>query len=67
MFSIVGYDTASGKTRIVVNSKYYRPCEVEDLLGDSTKARQVLGWSPEYDLEGLVKDMVDHDCPLETT
>jgi GDPmannose 4,6-dehydratase len=44
---------------VVVNPKYFRPSEVEVLLGDSTKARNVLGWKPNYDFSGLVKDMLN--------
>ena len=45
---------------IVQNSKYMRPEELPYLRGDSTKARTVLNWKPEYDFEMLVKEMVDH-------
>src|SRR5205085_4621327 len=41
--------------------KFLRPAEVDHLIGDCTKARQALGWSPEVDFEGLVKMMVDAD------
>jgi GDPmannose 4,6-dehydratase len=44
--------------------RYTRPSEVEVLLGDATKARQVLGWKPEVDFEGLVKMMVENDLEL---
>jgi len=42
-----------------IKDKYYRPNEVEFLLGDSAKARTILGWSPEYDLNSLIKDMLE--------
>ncbi len=60
----VGYDAKSGKELIFVSEKYFRPAEVEELLGDSTKARTILGWSPEYTFDDLVKEMVDHDAPI---
>ena len=56
-----GIDTATGKTLIEVDSRYFRPAEVDLLLGDSSKARRELGWQPEYDLRMLVKDMVKSD------
>ena len=40
-----------------VDPKYYRPTEVEQLLGDATKAKTVLGWEPEYSFQDLVEDM----------
>ncbi len=44
--------------------RYTRPSEVDVLLGDATKARQVLGWTPEVDFHGLIKMMVEHDREL---
>lgn len=46
---------------VVQDDRFYRPAEVESLIGDATKARTVLGWAPEYDFEALVKDMVSND------
>ncbi|HEX5705420.1 MAG TPA: GDP-mannose 4,6-dehydratase [Pyrinomonadaceae bacterium] len=46
---------------VVQDDRFYRPAEVESLIGDATKARTVLGWAPEHDFEALVKDMVSHD------
>ena len=54
----VGIDKWSGKTVIKVDPKYFRPTEVEQLCGDATKAREILGWTPEIDFQGLVQDMV---------
>ena len=54
----VGVDSATGRTLIKVNPDFYRPADVNTLLGDSTKARTVLGWNPKHDLQSLVKDMV---------
>jgi GDPmannose 4,6-dehydratase len=59
----VGYDAKSGRELIFVSEKYFRPAEVEELLGDSTKARTILGWKPEYSFDDLVKEMVDNDAP----
>ena len=57
-------DKATGKTVVAVNPAFFRPAEVELLLGDSTKARNRLGWKPNYDLAGLVKEMVAEDLKL---
>ncbi|HDZ07429.1 hypothetical protein LCGC14_0119250 [marine sediment metagenome] len=53
-----------GKEILAVDPKYFRPTEVELLIGDATKANTKLGWIPEYDLQGLVKDMMTHDLKL---
>ncbi|MGC4034536.1 MAG: GDP-mannose 4,6-dehydratase [Chitinophagaceae bacterium] len=50
-----------GDVVVEVDKHYYRPTEVDLLLGDSTKARTKLGWKPKYDLAALVKEMVDSD------
>jgi len=49
---------------IKVDSGYYRPTEVDILLGDPSKANEKLGWKPQYDLDGLISDMVDADLLL---
>ena len=57
-----GIDRATGKVIVEVDAKYFRPAEVEQLLGDPTKARTQLGWNPrKTSFEQLVKIMVDHD------
>ena len=53
-----GYCLNTNRTVVRVNSKYFRPAEVETLLGDATKARKVLGWKPEFTFEKLVEEMV---------
>lgn len=53
----VGFDNNRKKVVVRVDSRYFRPTEVETLLGDSTKARTLLGWKPEYTFESLVKEM----------
>jgi len=50
-----------GQTVVKVDSKYFRPTEVELLIGDATKAKEKLGWTPRYDLAALVKDMILSD------
>ena len=57
-----GIDTATGKVLVEVDPKYFRPCEVEQLLGDPTKARTLLGWQPgKTPFTELVRIMVEHD------
>ena len=57
-----GIDTATGKVLVEVDPKYFRPAEVEQLLGDPTKAKTVLGWNPrKTSFEELVSIMVKHD------
>jgi GDPmannose 4,6-dehydratase len=58
----IGYDTVSGRELIFISEKYFRPAEVDELLGDSTKARNELGWMPKCSFEELVRDMVECDC-----
>jgi len=58
----IGYDENTGKELIFVSDKYFRPAEVEELLGDSTRARNELGWVPQYSFDDLVQEMVDEDC-----
>lgn len=53
-----------GKEVIAVDKKYYRPTEVELLIGDPTKAQEQLGWKPKYDLAALVQEMVANDVEL---
>lgn len=55
---------ATGKVVVDVNPAYFRPAEVELLLGDSTKARTKLGWKPTYDLQMLCHEMVESDLDL---
>ncbi|HYK77910.1 MAG TPA: GDP-mannose 4,6-dehydratase [Daejeonella sp.] len=50
-----------GQTVVKVDPKYYRPTEVDLLIGDPTKSKSQLGWKPKYDLSALVKDMMESD------
>ena len=59
-----GTDKSTGKVLIDVNPKYFRPTEVDNLMGDFTKARTQLGWSPKTSFKELVKMMVEHDLEL---
>ena len=58
----IGYDSKTGRELIFVSEKYFRPAEVEELLGDSTFARKKMGWKPTITFDELVKEMVECDC-----
>jgi GDPmannose 4,6-dehydratase len=58
------YQLETGKEVVAVDKKYFRPTEVELLIGDPTKSKTKLGWKPKYDLQGLVKEMVAADVEL---
>jgi GDPmannose 4,6-dehydratase len=58
----IGYDTNTGKELIFVDPKYFRPTEVDLLIGDPTKAEKELGWKTKITFDELIKEMVDHDC-----
>ncbi|KAJ3161145.1 hypothetical protein HDU86_007767 [Geranomyces michiganensis] len=61
----IGRDIATGAIRIRIDPQYYRPAEVELLLGDPSKARQKLGWERKVDFDSLVKEMVLADLASE--
>jgi GDPmannose 4,6-dehydratase len=58
------YQLEIGKEILSIDSKYFRPTEVDLLIGDSTKAKTKLGWKLKYDLPALVKDMMNEDLNL---
>jgi GDPmannose 4,6-dehydratase len=58
------YQVAIGKEVVAVDSRYFRPTEVELLIGDPTKSKTQLGWEPKYDLKMLVNDMMTADIKL---
>ena len=58
----IGYDENTGKELIFISDKYFRPSEVEELLGDNTKAKKELGWTSKYTFDELVREMVENDC-----
>ncbi len=60
------YQIPVGTEVVAVDSRYFRPTEVEFLLGDATKAKEKLGWVPEYDLPMLVDDMMKYDLKQAT-
>ena len=57
----IGYNVKTGQALIFIDEKYYRPTEVEVLHGDSTKARNILGWEPKTSFKTLIEMMVNYD------
>ncbi len=58
------YQLETGKEVIAIDSRYFRPTEVELLIGDASKAKEILGWVPQYDLQSLVGEMMQSDLKL---
>ena len=59
-----GYCANSGKLLVEVNPIFYRPAEVDLLIGDASKAFNNLGWKPKHNLQDLIKDMIQSDMNL---
>jgi GDPmannose 4,6-dehydratase len=59
-----GVDRRSGRVLVEIDPAYLRPTEVDHLLGDSSRARERLGWKPSVDFDGLVNLMTDADLEL---
>lgn len=59
-----GYNAETGECLVEVDKRYFRPTEVETLLGDPTKAKEKLGWVPKITLEDMVTEMVEHDIQI---
>lgn len=60
----VGYDAQTGKVLVRVDEKYFRPTEVDLLIGDASKARKVLGWRPTTSFDDLIGEMIEHEIAL---
>jgi GDPmannose 4,6-dehydratase len=58
----IGYDENTGRELIKVDPKYFRPAEVELLLGNPEKANRILGWKAKTHIKELLKEMVEQDC-----
>ena len=58
----IGYDKNTGRELIFISEKYFRPAEVERLLGDSSKAKNVLAWQSNTTFDELINEMVENDC-----
>jgi GDPmannose 4,6-dehydratase len=63
----VGFDSKTNKTILKINPKFYRPAEVDLLIGDPSKAKQNLGWQPKTFLEDLANLMVEADIKRNKT
>ncbi len=61
----VGIDKKTNKTLIKINKNFYRPTEVDLLLGDATKAKEKLGWKPRYTIDDLIAEMMEYDLYIE--
>ena len=59
-----GYDSDSGKLIVAVDERYFRPTEVETLLGDPTKAKNILGWTPKITLNEMINEMMESDINI---
>ena len=59
-----GYNKKTGAVLVEVDARYFRPAEVELLIGDYSKAKQKLGWEPKYSVEELCKEMVQADVEI---
>lgn len=58
----IGYDSKTNKELIIIDKKYFRPSEVDLLIGNPEKAKQILKWEPKTDIYQLLKEMVENDC-----
>ena len=59
-----GYDSETGNLIVAIDSRYFRPAEVETLLGDTSKAKEKLGWEAKITLEEIVHEMMEHDINI---
>ena len=57
----IGRRQDTGEIIIRIDPRYYRPTEVEELLGDASKAKKMLGWKPKITLEEMIKEMINYD------
>ena len=60
-----GIDASTGKVLVVIDAHYFRPLEVDFLLGDSSKARRHLGWKPKVNIRNLIHKMVKYDLQYD--
>ena len=57
----VGYDKQTGRIYVTVDPLYFRPVEVDVLIGDATRIKKDFGWNPEYKFSDIIKEMMEHD------
>ena len=60
----IGLNKKNGQTLVKIDPRYFRPLEVPKLIGDSSKAKKILKWKPKYDLNQLIKEMINADLNL---
>jgi GDPmannose 4,6-dehydratase len=60
----IGVDAKTGKTVVAIDPRYYRPTEIDRLVGDAAKAKQRLGWHPKHSFTEIVREMVTSDIAL---
>ena len=60
-----GINNKNGKTIIEIDERFYRPSEVDYLIGDAKKAKTILNWSPKTNLENLIKIMIDYEISIQ--
>ena len=58
------FQVAEGKTVVKIDPEYHRPTEVDLLIGDASKCKEKLNWQPKYDLQALVKEMMEADVAV---
>ena len=58
------YKLSIGKQVVSINPNYYRPTEVDILIGDSSKAKKILGWEPQISLDELISEMMENDLSI---
>ena len=59
-----GYDSESGELIVAVDPRYFRPTEVETLLGDPAKAKEKLGWEPKITVKEMIQEMMENDLNI---
>ena len=57
----MGVDKNTKKTIIKIDKKFFRPAEVDTLIGDSSKARKLLKWKPKHNIKSLIKEMIEYE------
>jgi GDPmannose 4,6-dehydratase len=58
----VGVNSNTGKVLVRVDPTFFRPAEVDLLIGDATRAKEILGWEPKLSTKEIIKEMVEYDC-----
>ena len=64
-FDEFGVDKKNGKKLVQIDKRFFRPTEVDFLLGNPQKAKKILGWKPKYKLDDLIEEMVEYDMKFD--